>query len=293
MAEKELIESTGTFTHNKVDRENKVISGVAILGSASKNSFVKGRKRSYTKEALKGAVSYFAGAPVFIEHNLHEKGGKRVKDFAGELRNLQEGDPVRADWHVAEGFEWVFDRAERFSGQVGLSILATGKIVETKTEELVEGFVPGKQRSVDLVIGPSTVKSLFEQETGMSLEEENKKLTEQVKTLTEQVNAGKTPDSEVVRLENKLIEQQKLVEQLLSEKEVNEKMAKAEKMIAEAKVLRSDAFVSALIKCADEAEMKSLIEDRSKVSSARITSVGILGEQKEKEDLKKKFEAAL
>jgi hypothetical protein len=272
---KENVEFSG-----KVDRDEKIIHDVVFLSSSSKNTSRSGKPRKYSDAALTEAVSYFEKAPVFADDHAKEK---KSRNFAGELRDVRrEGDKNRGNLHVAESHSYLFDIAERFPSQIGLSIMATGKTRETATEEIVEGFVQGRRRSVDLVTDPATVTSLFENvQKGktVELEEKIKELEEQVRLLKEENEKLKTEpkplEERVLSLENQLIEQKKTNESLLEEKAIIEKKARVETLVQESKVERSDVFVAALMKCEKEDEMKALIEDRKKHMRVNIKSIGI------------------
>ena len=95
----------------------------------------------------------------------------------------------------------------------------------------------------------------------------------------------------MLKLENKLIEEQKKVETLLTEKAIAEKRAKTEKLIMESKIQRTEAFFNALMRCEKDEEMKALIEDRQKASQPRIISRGVNDlPLKENEEKEKKLE---
>lgn len=139
-----------------VDEAAFVVRGVKIIGHKSANG------RTYTRECLAKAKSLYEGAPAYVDHS---KGKERsYLDRLGEFRNVQEQtDGLYGDLHynpenpAARAF--LHDAKHNTRG-VGFSHTADGKtnrrgdVVEELTEVL----------SVDLVAGPATTKSLFEQE---------------------------------------------------------------------------------------------------------------------------------
>lgn len=318
----DLVESA-TFS-GKVDRAQKIIHGVAVLGKTSLNTNQAGKARRYSDSALSEGKEYFEGAPVYLEHE--EK--KRTRDLVGELRNLHlDGDRLRADMPVTETHSWVLDVADRFPNQIGLSIKATGRVRETADGDVVEGFAQGRRRSVDLVTDPATVKNLFEskEENKVTLEElqehvkaltadrdkiaaENaqmkKKLEESTKAPPASVAKPEAKDiAQVVQLEHVVELEKKIEEQTkqLQEMQLREKKAQhdalVEKMLAENKVTASPTFRALLEKCEKPEELKAAIEDRKRVASSAIRSIGISEKAehpaKEKEALEKQVLEAL
>lgn len=206
MRELEITESI-EFSASRIDREKSIIHGVSILGSASKN------KRQYTPAALTEARTFFESAPVYLEH----RGKKEVRDFAGEVRNLrEEEDRVKGDLHVAKSAEWLFDLAERFPRQIGLSITATGKVRESAQGDIVEGF-SGSRRSVDIVADPATTKGLFEEVQ----EKEKVDMEEMEKVGMEEMDK----DKKIAELEVQIASLKKEIAKLMGDKEKTEKVA--------------------------------------------------------------------
>lgn len=272
--EKKLTESLD-FKKSKIDRESRTIFGVAVLGKQSKHGY------EYSDSALQEGVSFFEDSPVFLEHEEQ----KKVRNLAGQLRNLTiVNEQLRGDLQVTKAHENIIDLAENFPNQIGLSIMATGRAAKVNGKEIIEGFVPGRRRSVDLVIGPATVKNLFEQEDNMEL----KDLQEQVEALKAEkadlekrlAEAEKPPQKVLNDDEKKLLEQvcdleKRLEEQEKKTLEEQEKREKAERSalidrkIQEAKIESTSAFRALLEKCDTEEEIEAAIEDRKRISPKR------------------------
>lgn len=134
---------------DRVDRANKVINGVKIVGIESKNlaGSLQGineeefgdavnRPYSYTMEALREAQSLYEGKKVYLGHTPFkiengkltvESGYKsRENEWIGVLKNVRivEGRGLYGDLHYLEtnGFTpTLIEAAERFPDQVGLS----------------------------------------------------------------------------------------------------------------------------------------------------------------------------
>lgn len=179
------------LSHENVDEENGVISGVLIVGLKSRNT---GRsigcdratfgeaidqEYSYSPEALRNAIAVYEGAVVRVDHPTFARGdkGQRVAvesrsafDTFGELRKVHfvEGKGLVGDLHYLKSHELsprIVEAARRFPDKFALSHNAHG------TPELVGGkIVITEIHSVDSVdlIGdkPGTTNGLFEsQET--------------------------------------------------------------------------------------------------------------------------------
>lgn len=240
--EKEITESI-EFSTSKIDREKSIIHGVSILGAASKN------KRQYTPAALTEARTFFESAPVYLEH----KGKKEVRDFAGEVRNLREEESrVKGDLHVAKSAEWLFDLAERFPRQIGLSITAIGKVRESAAGDIVEGF-SGSRRSVDIVAEPATTKGLFEEI--QEPEKEKKPMMDEEK------------DKKIAELEAQIASLKEEISKLMGEKEKSEKVAeevqrkeRLTKIVRDKRKRVSEETLAKLVTL-EESVAVSLIED--------------------------------
>lgn len=154
------------FTGGKVRRPGvdgytgayPLVEGVLLCGPASKN------RRRYTREAFAGdRVKRYEGRPVNVDHG---SGGKYASQigWVENARHRADGMPigdigVKPTHPLAESF--LFD-AEHRPANCGMSHIA-----DCRTTRAADGWddvtAVEAVESVDLVVGPATVKSLFEQ----------------------------------------------------------------------------------------------------------------------------------
>jgi hypothetical protein len=153
----------------RVDRTGKypVIRGVLLCGSSSLN------RRRYKPEAFAGdRVKRYNSKPVFLNHG-DGRTSRDYRDQMGWVENprlrsdgMPEGDIAIKPTHpLAETVLW---DAEHRPSNVGMSHVAN---CETRPgadgwDEVIEMI---EAESVDLVVGPATVKSLFEQDAKRDL----------------------------------------------------------------------------------------------------------------------------
>jgi hypothetical protein len=148
------------------DPERGVVRGVRVLGLESRNG------RRYLPEAIRSAVQLYEGAPVYIDHPEGPSNARLLESRFGRLRNvtIASDGGLTADLQynpkhrLAPWFAWAVDHDPE---GIGLSHNATG-VGRTDADgvQLVESI--RAVHSVDLVDGPATVKSLFEQEGKMA-----------------------------------------------------------------------------------------------------------------------------
>lgn len=149
----------------KVDRDRAVIHDVKVCGVASKNG------RRYDAQALRKAAPLYEGARVFFDHPEGDSNTRRFRERFGRLVNVRADaengliadlkyNPAHAE---AEQFLWL---AENDPSGMGMSHNAEGNgIRESDGSVLVKEIT--KVHSVDLVDGPATTLSLFEQDSSM------------------------------------------------------------------------------------------------------------------------------
>ncbi len=149
----------------QVDRENKVIRGVKILGRTSKNG------RTYTQKSMGEACGFYQGRDVYIDHPAkgEENRERSLADGFGELREcVVKAEGVFGDLHYIEAHplcEMILERAERGIGVFGLSHNAVGTLSDKTPAggpDVVESI--DAVHSVDVVTRPATNNNLFESE---------------------------------------------------------------------------------------------------------------------------------
>lgn len=157
-----LRESLEVAGVGRVDRAAATIRDVRVCGVKSRNG------RRYSPTALKNAVRLYEGARVFIDHPEGDGNARKFRERFGRLVNVREaGDGgITADLKYnprhrdAEQFLWL---AEHDPAGMGLSHNAEGRgIREAGGDVLVEEIQ--RVHSVDIVDGPATNISLYEQD---------------------------------------------------------------------------------------------------------------------------------
>lgn len=170
----------------KVDRENKVIRHVKILGKDSRN------QREYTSGARTEAAAHYEGMTVNLNHPTKEaiKRSRGIEEKWGWLEGItDEADGVYGDLHYLEAHQYtpqLLELAERNPKQFGLSHNADCAGHRMGRKEVIES-VP-KVRSVDVVQRPATTSGLFEEEEETMTIATPKKRT--IKTLLEAMQEG-------------------------------------------------------------------------------------------------------
>ncbi len=144
----------------RVDKEAGVIRGVRILGPESRNG------RTYTPEAIHGAVSLYEGQHVNYDHPSHSTPDqeRQFADRAGWLAGVREHQGgLSGDLHFLKTdprADKLCEAAERRPEAFGLSHNAEGRIAKRDGKNIVEEIT--RVRSVDIVADPATTRSLFE-----------------------------------------------------------------------------------------------------------------------------------
>ncbi len=267
-----------TYTGAKVDRENSIVFGVAVLKSRSPS-----RKRTYPDDTLKSAITLIEGASVYLDHPEDSAINKvrSVRDLAGQLKTVRfvEGQGLFGDLHVMPNHPWIIDVAERMPEVMGHSINGKGEVkMSSGGEEIVESIE--MIRSVDLVTAPGTVASLFEskdiKETPKGGEEKMdwtqvtvESLLENRLDLVETIRNGVKENANTAKILVDLQEQAKTLktenDELKTKEALREKTTKVDKLITESKLPKeatTEVFRQQLIDAEDEDAMKVLIEDR-------------------------------
>ena len=170
----------------RVDRANKVIHHVKILGKDSRN------QREYTAGARTEAATRYDGMTVNLNHPDKEavKRSRGIEEKWGWLESItDEADGVYGDLHYLETHQYtpqLLELAERNPRQFGLSHNADVVGYREGRKEVIESVE--KVRSVDVVQRPATTSSLFEEEEEPPMSIAPKKRT--MRTLLESLQAG-------------------------------------------------------------------------------------------------------
>ena len=153
----------------RVDRENRRITHVAVLGNKSRNG------RIYTNTAMESVVKFLkAGKKSFLDHPSML--GQSVRDLLGKFDNPKlENNMIYADLTLLEssvGKDLLLEVAETCPDVLGFSISARGRFAENADadgREVVEDVVALK--SVDAVSQPACTNGVFESEQTEELTE--------------------------------------------------------------------------------------------------------------------------
>lgn len=170
----------------RVDRANKVIRHVKILGRDSRN------QREYTSGARTEAAALYDGMTVNLNHpdKTAVKKSRGIEEKWGWLESItDEADGVYGDLHYLEAHQYtpqLLELAERNPKQFGLSHNADVVGHRAGRKEVIESVE--KVRSVDVVQRPATTSSLFEEEEEPPMATAPKKRT--MRTLLESLQAG-------------------------------------------------------------------------------------------------------
>ena len=269
----------------RVDRTAGVIRGIKILGLTSRTG------RRYLPDALSRAVTLYEGAKVNVNHPKgHPHSPRDYQDRIGQVRNVavrnEEGlfgdlyfNPKHA---LAEQLMW---DAEHAPENVGFSHNVEARTAKQGEQVLVEEIV--RVQSVDLVADPATTRGLFEAAPNMcappppsspqaaGLDSPQKTATggrghsdllADPDPLAEQAVeiALLRAELEERRLVEKRQQREQLIRRLLAEFQLPSLEA-AERRDSAALTILSERFVAALIGAANEAELRSLIEDRAEL----------------------------
>lgn len=163
-ASRETLLETVYSDSPKVNREAGTISGVRILGAASKNG------REYSPEAMQQAATIYEGLGVNVNHPDRKNAG--VERGVGEgigwlsgVKYIPEQKAVVGDLNILKEHPLaglLFEAAERNPKRFGLSHNAEGRMGTRNGKRVVESIE--SVRSVDVVQNPATNTGLFESE---------------------------------------------------------------------------------------------------------------------------------
>lgn len=155
----------------RVDREAGVIHGAKILGTESRYSNGKVRRR-YSESAREQAAKAYEGLGFNTNHTDRKTpdAERGVEERVGWFESVtSKADGVYADLHCIKSHPFtpiLMEIAERNPAMIGLSHNADGvETVQKNGERLVESI--DRVISVDLVQKPATNSSLFESEEPM------------------------------------------------------------------------------------------------------------------------------
>lgn len=276
----------------RIDREAGVIRGVKILGAKSANG------RTYTTEAMLKAVDLYEKAKVNVNHPAGRADSPRdYRDRLGHLESVQaHADGLYGDLHfnpkhpLAEQLLW---DAENAPAHVGMSHNVTAVVGRKDGKAVVEEIT--KVVSVDLVAEPATTRGLFESDSNPETLEEvsavdysqltvndikanrvdlleaigSQAVAEQAEAIGKAALAEQAESEEAKAQAAKLLALTEEVDGLKAEKTAIERRSTRDALLAEAKIpedLVTEVFRGLIHNAADDAAVKSLIEDRQAIA---------------------------
>lgn len=265
--------------------EVAILHGVKLLGLASKNG------RTYTPEAVRGAVSRYEGIQANIDHPPDGDETRRFRDRIGTYKQVRyvEDEGLFGDLHCNPAHPDVptlMGWAQHDPTAVGLSHNATGRGRVINKKFVVEEIT--NVRHVDIVADPGSTKGLFEStddeedseetETKGRDEVEFSELTladikskrpdlvaAHAKQVTEEISEGEDQKKLVAERDSL----KKDIDELKVKDVVREHNAMVEKKLVESKIPKhaiTDTFRGMLQAAKDEATVDILIEDRKKIA---------------------------
>jgi hypothetical protein len=224
-----------------VNLEAGIITGVKILGLASRNG------RVYRRQALATAAALYEGVKVNVNHPKAGAAAPRdYQDRLGSLRNVRVEDAgLFADLHfnphhpIAEQLAW---DAERAPENVGLSHNVQARTSRQEGQTIVEQIL--RVNSVDLVADPATAQGLFES----AVETSPTAAALPAEPNPSDCPAG-TPPDRLLEARQELLEQRRRIERLICEARLPVEAA-------------STQFME-MLWCLDDAAAQALIRERA------------------------------
>lgn len=272
----------------RVDRAAGVIRGVKLLGLASRNG------RRYREGALIEAVGLYEGAKVNINHPKgHPLSPRDYQDRLGVVRGVafRAGEGLFGDLHFnpkhALSEQLVWD-AEHAPQNVGMSHNVLARTSKSGDETVVEAIT--KVQSIDLVADPATTSGLYEHVEGRGSRDDghepepsasspalgSRLLTLDSLTL-EQLRQHR-PDL-IAHLEHAHAEQlhevRNRLDEMVAREEASRRRRRVLQLLEEYNLplpptdgkhdsqLVSPQFVETLMRAADDATLRRLIEERA------------------------------
>lgn len=268
----------------RVDRESRTITDVCLLGPESKNGW------KYAEQVIAEAASSYNRKPVYLNH-APSSGNRDVRDVAGRIANprLKDGRLYGDIKAIGKNGDMLLDLAESDVDGIGMSHLTDNtSIVRGKTVIKI-----GKIKSVDLVDGPATTRTL--RESALELQEQLKPILTGKKPVTERLKeiyqaCGETfvleeqelPEAPKLTLETvadlrELAAEKPAIKQLIEQYDKLQKNAWVAEVLAEYKL--PESAKPALLRC----ESKELMQENGKVLRETIDAVKPAPTQKGRE----------
>lgn len=285
---------SGQFKENKIDKENRLVSNVAIMREDTGNIYIPGSvKTNFTEDFRREVAELVSGKKIYADHASElylkeHKGVRSVRDVVGFYENGRLGADgiVRADIrYLSNQKNWFEPLIDEMSDKIGLSIVAGGTMVYDPQTKIAEAIKCTGLRSVDLVTEPGSTANLYESKSEEPEEEEEKmdlsKLTmaelmesrpEMVTDIQKKVTENLSKEGEVAELKTKITDLEESNKKIKAENDdykvaeaVAEKTEAIDKVLKESKIPEeyiTETFKTQLIEAKDDEARKAIIEDR-------------------------------
>ncbi|MBA7493381.1 hypothetical protein ES702_03939 [subsurface metagenome] len=162
------IHERASFGRDQIDKEAKIVRGVAILRRRSES-------RDYSERALEDTARLSEGIKVYSDHDLSE-GTRSINDLIGFISNTRiQDNVVRGDFHYLNHSDLIEGSVERNPNLVGFSIHSYASDARYRDDGRLQVNDMVKMRSVDLVSDPGAVSGLFESKQGKGKQTEKRK----------------------------------------------------------------------------------------------------------------------
>lgn len=192
----DIKETCQGFPKRGLDKQNQIIRGVKVLGEQSLNG------RRYLPEALRRAAPHFEKAPVYVDHQMESHKPRRMVDRIGRLVNCRyENGSIFADLEYIKSHPLsgrLEECAEKTPWCGGLSINASGRIVQRHGENVVEEISKGSIQSVDWVASPASTGGLYESKV-QSKTKRRKKVKTTINNLIERLEPRRPVAAKALR----------------------------------------------------------------------------------------------
>jgi hypothetical protein len=275
-----------------IDRKAGTIDNVAILGRESENGW------DYSDEAMQDLVELLEGGPMFMDHPADgdATATRRMRDFLGKTVDLRkEGGKVKGKLVLVDQVEKICNVAEKTPELVGCSVNIRARTrMRSGERDLVERILIG--RSTDLVIGPASNRSLFEQNQDVGRRRDNTSeedsdamefpeltievleqkrpdlvlaLKDQGKASSDEAQRIKDLTEQVATLTKAGSDKETKIATMEAEQKLRDRTAHVDKMIMESKLPKeaiTDALRQSLITVEEDEKVTEILEGLKKVA---------------------------
>lgn len=293
----EVFDPGVAFREAQVDRDQRVVRNVSLLGRQSRNN------RTYTRQAMREAADLHEDVGIYLDHPTRseerERGGVRsVRDLAGRVtRATVESDRVKGDIQALEGNEGdkLLAIAEQMPGVAGFSHRATGKVKAGDDGDIVENIE--SVAGADVVTDPATVNGLFEsirdEETDMTIEDlDADTLREERPDLVASIREQAEEEADLESLREERDELKQRVDELEAEKAEREHREMVEAQLDEADLpdrVVTETFRETLMEADDEEAVEALVADRKELAQA-VRRGGPTSDRRSADDVLEEFD---